>query len=172
MNFKKIIIGLSLALTTLSAADTVTFKLEGKMGEEIKALIEKYKYSLETVTINKQTSNATTEEIMAKVEAKLEAKAIKKAETKKLEDIKIKTTNGKELYTNKCKSCHGKQGELEAYNRSRPLNTLSLEEITDSIRGYTLNEYDRGLAIMMAPIASSLTEDDIDSVYNYLKTLK
>ncbi len=172
MSFKKIIIGLSLVIATLSAADTITFKLEGKMGEEIKALIEKYKYSLETVTINKEVNTATAEEIMAKVEAKLEAKAIKKAEDKIIEDKKIKTINGRELYVAKCQSCHGEQGELAAYGRSRELNTLTLEEMKVSIRGYTLNEYDRGLAIIMAPIASSITEEDVDAVYNYLQTVK
>ena len=61
---------------------------------------------------------------------------------------------------------------MEAYNRSRALNTLTLEEIKTSIKGYQTDQYDRGLAMIMKPYANSLMVEDIEAIYQYIQTLK
>ena len=43
----------------------------------------------------------------------------------------------KKTYVNKCQSCHGTNGEKNAYNTSREKD-LSIEDMTVSIRDYKL----------------------------------
>jgi cytochrome c553 len=162
--FKKIILGLTVATSLLSAEETICFKIEGEMGKEIKALVEKYKGSIENITI-KDTTDTNIQNIMSKVEAKIEEK-------KKVETTKNILDNGKILYTTKCQTCHGKKATKLAYNKSRALNTLTLNDMKQSIRGYIMDEYDRGLAILMKPYANILTDEDIKAVYQYIQTVK
>lgn len=171
---KKVILGLVVSISILNAEGQICFKLEGKLGEEIKALVEKYKGSLEAVSIsNGESVNVgNVEEIMAKVEAKIEAKKIKQVEENKKEKVKQFMADGKKIFTSKCQSCHGVKAEKEAYNKSRALSSLSLEQIKTSIRGYQESSYDRGLAIMMTPYANILMEKDVEAVYEYIQTLK
>ncbi len=169
--FKKIILSLAVSATIVSvlAEESICFKLEGKLGEEIKALVYKYKNSLEHVSINNDNiSTAKVEEMMAQVEAK----KIKQKEEKKKQVAKQKMADGKKIYISKCQSCHGAKADKEAYNKARALNSLSLEEMQLSIRGYQLNEYDRGLAIIMTPYANGLVTSEAEAVYQYIQTLK
>jgi len=98
------------------------------------------------------------------------SKNIKIQEKQKLEEKQL--NRGKEYYIKTCQKCHGKKGKLETSGTSRPLDTLSLEELKISIRGYTLNEYDRGLGILMIPYASLVSEDDLTNIYEYLQSIK
>lgn len=79
--------------------------------------------------------------------------------------------NGKELYLSNCKECHG-DGTISAYNYAEPLLNLTSEEIEVAIRDYSLDQRDKGMAILMSPIANSLTDQDVIDVSNYLETLK
>ena len=174
--FKKVILGLVVSVSILSASEQVCFKLEGKMGEEIKALLYKYKASLEPVTLQSGGSAVLTDEMLAKIEAGVEKK-IEKRQSKKVADAKkakAKATlvGGKSIFTSRCQSCHGAKGQKEAYNRSRPLNSLTLEQMKTSIRGYQNNNYDRGLASLMTPYANQLMMTDVEAIYNYIQTLK
>jgi len=172
---KKIILGLIVSISILSAKSCVCFEIEGKMGEEIKNLIEKYKDSLQNVKVqntNNNISRASADDILKQVEAKLEAKRTKKIEDDKKVIVKQKTTDGKDIFTRKCQVCHGAKADKEAYNRARALNTLTLEEMEASIKGYQLDQYDRGLSMIMKPYANGLMIDDIEAVYQYIQTLK
>ncbi|MCK5110704.1 MAG: c-type cytochrome [Arcobacteraceae bacterium] len=80
--------------------------------------------------------------------------------------------DGKNIYLSKCQSCHGAKADKEAYNKSRALNSLTLQEIQAALRGYREDMYDRGLAIMMKPYASILMDNEEEAVYNYIQTLK
>jgi len=99
---------------------------------------------------------------------------IRNKEKIEIEKIKIKKAkkNGKKLYISKCSNCHGKRGEKESYNLSRPLNSLSLDEMKISITDYVLGEKDNGMAIIMTPYANLVTEADLENIYNYIQTLK
>jgi cytochrome c553 len=168
--FKRVIFGLIVFVSILNAKSCICFEIDGKIGEEIKALIEKYKTSLKSVSI--KNDNIDTNEIITKLESNLESKQIKEMEDKKQKIIKQKLLSGKKIFVSKCQVCHGKKAQLEAYNRSRALNTLTLEEIKTSIKGYQTDQYDRGLAMIMKPYANSLMVEDIEAIYQYIQTLK
>ncbi len=174
--FKKIILGLVISTGILSASEQVCFKLEGKMGDDIKALLYKYKGSLESVTLQSGGPAVLTDEMLAKIEARVEKK-IEKRQAKKVADAKkakVKETlaGGKNLFATRCQACHGKKASKEAYGKSRALNSLTLEEMKDSIEGYQNYTYDRGLASLMTPYASGLMMNEVESIYNYIQTLK
>ncbi|UTJ06857.1 c-type cytochrome [Arcobacter roscoffensis] len=133
------------------------------------------KSSSNFVTTN---SNLSSEELEARIVKRLEAK---KEQEKKEQEIerKIKAKEeGKKLYVNKCQSCHGQKGELNAMNASRPLNTLSYEEMQIAINAYISYDrdndderYGNGRAIIMQPYAASTTEEDLKNISNYLKSI-
>ena len=116
-------------------------------------------------------SNITSNEIEARIIKKLENK--REAEIKKIEiEKKLKSMSlAKELYVNKCSSCHGKNGEIEAMNVSRNISKLSLDELQKTMRDYTLDDYDRGRAIIMKPYADFVNPEDIKNIYYYLQSI-
>lgn len=140
-----------------NSSDCVCFKLEGEMGAELKALIEKYHGELANVK-----SGASNEGSSFSIFTVSEKKAMTQAELKEV---------GKNLFDAKCAVCHGDKGQKKAYGKSRGLNTLSLEDMTNSIRGYKGGTYDRGMGFLMAPFAN-ISEEEIKGVYEYLQTLK
>lgn len=96
-----------------------------------------------------------------------EAKEIKKEK----EDISSSLKKGKKIYETTCKQCHG-DGTIRAYNSARPLRDLTLEEMQLSIRDYTNDEKDNGMAIIMKPYADSLMIEDVKNIKIYIDTLK
>ncbi|QKE29758.1 hypothetical protein AACT_2688 [Arcobacter acticola] len=112
----------------------------------------------------------------ADMEARILEKLEKKKEAEKVaKEIQIKkdlSVDGKNIYVNKCQSCHGEKGESTVGGYSRPLNTLSSEEMRHSISGYTNGTYDRGRASVMRPITSTLTYVTLDKVSAYLESIK
>ncbi len=105
--------------------------------------------------------------ILEKLEKKKEAEK-KAIEVKAIQDAAI---NGEKTYVNKCQSCHGTNGEKNAYNTSRPLKDLSIEDMTVSIRDYKLGNKTSGNAIIMTPYANYVNENDIKGIYSYLKKI-
>lgn len=112
-------------------------------------------------------------------QADMEARILEKLEKKKEEEKKNKEIKiieeasiaGEYTYVNKCQTCHGEKGELEAKGYSRPLNTLSEEEMKDSISGYMNGNYDRGMAMLMQAISNAITYKDIKEVHAYLNKI-
>ena len=104
----------------------------------------------------------------------IQLKKIRKKEVKqkKIEQAINYVEAGKKLYLSTCLQCHGEKGEKEAYNTSKPLNTLSLEDMKSAIQDYKLGDKDNGMAVVMNPYAGFLTSVDLEKVYNYLETLK
>lgn len=108
--------------------------------------------------------------------ADMEARILEKIEKKKEEEKKAKELerkvslqdDGEKIYTTKCQSCHGEKGELEAKGFSRPLNTLSQEDMRSSISGYLNGTYNRGMANIMQPISSTITFETLEKVSAYL----
>jgi len=112
------------------------------------------------------------EKLEQRIMQKLEVRKQEEAAAKKIEIKQRMSKNGRDIYTNTCQSCHGNKAEKKAYNTSRPLINLNLEDFQQSIRDYTLNDYDRGMATVMIPYANSLTVKRVKDIYSYIQTLK
>ena len=96
----------------------------------------------------------------------------KREEKKKEEIIKVAKANGQKIYKESCASCHGKKGEIEAYNSSKALNTMSIEDIEVAFRDYGLSTKDNGMAIIMMPYVDKYLANDVKSIAEYIQTLK
>ena len=156
-------------------------KKQGYNVDDIKITVSKdgmnymYIFSKQNVIIADANTKAPEgTQVLTKEQLKSYLNELKKEEKleqqkkEKLEDIAL----GKEIYTSQCASCHGKKGELKAYNRSRPLNTLTFDEIENAIKEYDL-EIRKGMtASIMKPYAASLSEEKLKGVAAYIKTLK
>ena len=105
--------------------------------------------------------------ILAKLEAKKEAEEKAKVE-KELKDTAVLA---KELYRNKCQTCHGAKGEVSAYNKARPLKDLSVEDMQESIKNYKVGKVDSMTANVMTPYASFIDYKEIKGIHAYLKEL-
>lgn len=113
-------------------------------------------------------------------EEKLEQRIMKRLEIRKQEEVATKKKNikirmskdGKDTYIQHCKRCHGEKGEILASNTSRAISNLSLQDFKLSIRGYILDDYDRGRAMLMKPYANIADSRDIKNIYSYLKSLQ
>ena len=105
--------------------------------------------------------------ILAKLEAKKEAEEKAKVE-KELKDAAV---IAKELYTNKCQTCHGAKGEKSAYNTARPLKDLSVEDMQESIKNYKVGKVDSMNANIMAPYANFVDYKEIKGIHAYLQSI-
>lgn len=105
--------------------------------------------------------------ILAKLEAKKEAEEKAKVE-KELKDAAV---IAKELYTNKCQTCHGAKGEVSAYNTARPLKDLSVEDMQESIKNYKVGKVDSMNANIMAPYANFVDYKEIKGIHAYLQSI-
>ena len=96
------------------------------------------------IYILKTASSAQATPVIAGNKADMEARILQKLEKKKVEEEKAKvekelkdaSIDAEKIYTSKCQTCHGTNGEKKAYNTSRPLKDLSLEEMEESIKDY------------------------------------
>jgi cytochrome c553 len=127
-----------------------------------------------------QVSQAVSSSNFSGNQADMEARILEKLEKKKEEEKKEKeivvqknlAQEGKDYYIKKCQSCHGDKGESTIGGYSRPLNSLTSEEMRHSISGYTNGTYDRGKASVMQPITSTLTYVTLDKINAYLNSIK
>jgi len=103
---------------------------------------------------------------------RLEVRKKEEAEAKKVQIKERMSKNGKDIYINTCLQCHGEKADKKAYNTSRPLIDLNLSDFKQSIRDYTMDDYDRGAALVMKPYANILTTKKVKDIYSYIKTLK
>ena len=130
-------------------------------------------YILKNVTSVTTTSNFTGNQaqmeanIMAKLEKKKEAEEKAKVE----QELKDSATIAKELYTSKCQTCHGVNGEKSAYNTARPLKDLSLEDMQESIKNYKVGKIDSMNANIMTPYANFIDYKEIKGINAYLKSI-
>ena len=105
-----------------------------------------------------------TDELIRQISAK-------KEEKEKIDKSAKQLANGERMYKQSCANCHGEKGESTAYQTSRALNKLSEEDMVYAIRGYNLNDYDRGMGYLMAPYANFMTKDDAIGIHKYLQSI-
>lgn len=117
-------------------------------------------------------SNISEEQLEKNILKRLEKKKEKEKKEKEIEKKLKDKIAGKEIYINKCQSCHGEKGEKSAYNASKPLKDMNLEDMSYSIDRYTLDaSYGNGYQTVMRSIAANITKNDLEKIYNYLESL-
>jgi len=84
----------------------------------------------------------------------------------------IGADHGKEVYYKKCVSCHGVHGEKEAIGTSKPINTLTEEEVRRALTGYVDGSYGGKYKHLKRGMARTLSKEDIDALSVYIQTLK
>ena len=165
---KKLTILLMLCLSVLIAKDyTVTLKAKGKFGDDLKALIEKYK----------KTGNIeVTEQAPAKKETIKEQIASFFSDQKSEENYKkmiSRTQEGERIYKLKCATCHGKSGEDGSYG-GKPLNQMTQQEFIADMNSYSSadEETSKNQSFAMTQYASTVTNEQDIGIYQYLQNLK
>ena len=122
-------------------------------------------------TLVTPTANLNEKQLEDKILKRLETKKVQEEKELKIEEELKSKIAGKEMYINKCQSCHGKNAEKTPYNTSRALKNLSLEEIESSITKYALEDNATGYEMVMRPYANMLNSEKIKQVYQYIQTL-
>ena len=122
-------------------------------------------------TDDKNMTMTNKESIEAIVEKK-----IKKDKTEEIENtLKIEkeksTSLGKRTYLKKCSSCHGLKADKKVGN-SALLNSMSLDNFLDSIKGYKIGSYDLGNSSEMKPYAVGFSSYEMKNVYEYIQSIK
>jgi cytochrome c553 len=121
---------------------------------------------------NENDLNITSKE---SIEAIIEKK-IKKdkndeiANTLKIEKEKS-TSLGERTYLKKCASCHGLKADEKAGN-SALLNSMSLDDFLDSLKGYKIGSYNLGNSSEMKPYAVGFSSYEMKNVYEYIQSIK
>lgn len=131
------------------------------------------------IYILKTASSIQATPVIAGNQADMEARIIEKLEKKKVEEQKAKVEkelkdaqiDAQKIYTSKCQTCHGENGEKKAYNSSRPLKDLSLEDMEESIKDYKNGTKNSGNATIMAPYASFVDYKEIKGIHAYLNKI-
>lgn len=117
-------------------------------------------------------SDLNQQDLEDKIVKRLENKKLQKEKELKIENELKEKALGKEIYINKCQSCHGKKGEKSAYNSSKALRDMPLEDMEYAINRYTNDQsYGNGYQIQMNSIAPNITKQELEQISNYLKTL-
>ena len=107
----------------------------------------------------------------ANIMAKLEKKKVEEEKVKVEKELKDASIDAEKIYISKCQTCHGATGEKKAYNSSRPLKDLSLEEMEESIKDYKNGNKNSGNATIMAPYASFIDYKEIKGIQAYLNKI-
>jgi cytochrome c553 len=129
-------------------------------------------YILKTATTQVSSNfTGTQAQMEANILAKLEKKKEAEEKAKVEKELKDATILAQELYTTKCQSCHGANGEKRAYNTSRPLKDLSAEEMAQSIKNYKVGNVNTINGNIMTPYANFLDTNEIKGIHNYLNTM-
>ncbi|MDX9900756.1 MAG: c-type cytochrome [Aliarcobacter sp.] len=132
-------------------------------------------YVLKTATAVSTTSSSNFVGNQAQMEANIIAKLEKKKEeeikAKEIQEIKEAAIDGEKIYLSKCQNCHGTNGEKSAYNSSRPLKDLSVEDMNESIKDYKNGNVNAQNSILMAPYANYLDEKTIKGIHGYLNKI-
>ena len=155
-------------------------KSKGWSVDDIKITTKESKYNFiyilkkgtDSSTLMVPNANLNEKQLEEKILNRLEAKKVQEEKELKIEEKLKSKIAGKEMYMNKCQSCHGEKGEKTPYNTSRPLKDLSLEEMESAITKYAVEDDVTGYEIIMKPYASMLNDKKIKEVYEYIQTLK
>jgi len=167
---KKTALILVTASLFLFAGDyTVTITGKGKFGDELKALIEKYKSSGDIKVVEGQPQKSSS------IKQEISNFFFEKKQKETADENARMIKEGKRIYTASCVSCHGSKGLVKAYGRSKQIANMSHEDFIESLKAYEQEDSDDPTAstrtIIMKPYADMLTTDQAESVYKYLQSI-
>lgn len=144
-------------------------KKNGWTTDDIKIDGNNYIYILKKDEVNMQ--NIDIQALENQIIKRLEQKEVDSQIASKEEKRVKMSISGKNLYLNKCETCHGINGE-KLPGRSRAISKLNLFDFTTTIRDYINGSgYDRGTAFQMTPYAGIMDANDIKNVYIYLQAI-
>lgn len=131
------------------------------------------------IYILKTASTVQATPVVVGNQADMEARIVEKLEKKKVEEEKAKVEkelkeaqiDAEKIYTTKCQSCHGTNGEKSAYNSSRPLKNLSVEDMQEAIKDYKVGKVNSTNATIMTPYANFIDNKEIKGIHAYLNKL-
>ncbi len=132
----------------LSADDTYVFEAKGEFAKDLKALVEKYSK-----------------------EGKIEAKVYKKDDSiiGSIFGNNDTNTNGKEVYTKKCSSCHGVKGEESPSPEAKSMTNMSRDEIELAIRSYRNDStYGGSMKMLMQTSIIGLKSSELNAIINFV----
>ena len=138
-------------LSAFLFGDTYVIEADGKFADELKEVVQKHS----------KDENSSVE-IYKKSTGDLEKQGYQK--------VGAMANRGKEIYMQKCFSCHGETGEKRAYGVSQPLKNMTGEEIAVSVHSY-INDEDHGgkFKMVMRSQSMKLTDGDLDFIIAYIK---
>jgi cytochrome c553 len=155
-------------------------KAKGWSVDDIKITTKDSKYSFiyilkkgtTSTTLVAPSANLNEKQLEDKILKRLEDKKIQEEKEQKIERILKSKIEGKEIYINKCQSCHGAKGEVSAYNVSMPLKDMSLDDMEHAIGQYTnRSDYGYGYNMVMRPIAANTTNTQLAKIKDYLNSI-
>lgn len=72
----------------------------------------------------------------------------------------------------KCASCHGLNGEKSALGKSKVIAGWEVEKLKEALNGYRDGSYGGAMKGIMRGQVMPLSQEDIDSLANYISSLK
>jgi len=123
------------------------------------------------IPVKVAATGISNEQLKAQLKEQIQEIKKETAIEEKKEEIQSSLQEGEKLYNTTCKRCHG-DGTKKAFNKARPLKTLSLEDIQLSIRDISNGTINTNVTILMKPYAESLSSSEIKNIYNYLNNSK
>lgn len=163
-----------IVLTALLAAhgiakekECICFELEGKFGEEIKAILMKYAKNLgdEDIKIIKEQG---TPEQQSFVNSLLGVGSADLGDSGDASDPE----SMKEFYNSSCASCHGEQGDEMLGGMGKPLHAYSADEISEAIRSYQDGDYQGSARFVKQSVTQPLVKREVRSLARYIEQLK
>ena len=79
--------------------------------------------------------------------------------------------NGHTLYLQKCASCHGKNGEKPALNKSQIISGWNEEKTFKALKGYQDGSYGESMKAIMKGQVSTLSDEQMSAIAEYIATL-
>ena len=84
----------------------------------------------------------------------------------------LMAADGEAIYKSKCFSCHGDKASKAALNKSQIIAGWDVAKITAAVHGYKDGSYGGPMKGVMKPIASGLSDDDLNAVATTIASYK
>ncbi|WP_129107884.1 c-type cytochrome [Halarcobacter bivalviorum] len=147
-------------------------EVASKVAEESKEIAEKSSEAAKSIGSKAEVvAKELTDEIVNKTkEAKdnIETSINNIVETKTDTNVASK---GKSLYL-KCAGCHGQNGDMKALGKSQIIKGWDKQKVLDALVGYKEGTYGAAMKGVMIAQVSSLSNEDLDILSEYIASFK
>jgi len=158
----KILLSATLALLLLGCSNEQSSSTKEEVTQSVEKVAKTVKKEVETT---KKKVVKKSDEVVEKIVTTVEKKIVK--ETPKPVVLKI---DGAQLFS-KCISCHGKNAEKKALNKSNVIKGWSTDKTITAINGYKDGSYGSSMKGVMKPQVSKLTEAEVQALAEYISKL-